>query len=305
VGEVRTTVHTRSLFVALVLILAAALAAPTSASVGAAPLARAHAHNDYEHDRPLFDALDHGFTSVEADIWLVEGELLIAHDLPEVQPDRTLESLYLEPLRRIVRENRGSVYPGYEHYFTLLIDIKSEAVPTYRALHRELQEYQDILTTFGPWGVRDGAVTAIASGNRPRELMESQRIRYTAYDGRMPDLGTGASPEFMPLISDNWTRHFTWMGVGEMPDEERRKLREIVATAHANAQRFRFWETPDQPGEARENVWRELLAAEVDFINTDHLADLQQFLLENDPNPSEPYVTWEHAIGRPEMREAS
>jgi hypothetical protein len=55
----------------------------------------------------------------------------------------------------------------------------------------------------------------------------------------MPDLGTGASPEIMPLISDNWTRHFTWMGVGGMPDEERRKLREIVATAHANAQRFR------------------------------------------------------------------
>ena len=35
-------------------------------------LERAHAHNDYEHPRPLFDALDHGFKSVEADIWLVE-----------------------------------------------------------------------------------------------------------------------------------------------------------------------------------------------------------------------------------------
>ena len=34
----------------------------------AVPLARAHAHNDYEHPRPLRDALDHGFTSVEADV---------------------------------------------------------------------------------------------------------------------------------------------------------------------------------------------------------------------------------------------
>ncbi|MEU9588105.1 hypothetical protein AB0D70_32420, partial [Streptomyces werraensis] len=49
------------------------MAAPASAA-GAQPLPRAHAHNDYEHDRPLLDALDHGFTSVEADIYLVDGE---------------------------------------------------------------------------------------------------------------------------------------------------------------------------------------------------------------------------------------
>jgi hypothetical protein len=42
------------------------------------PLTRAHAHNDYLHARPLFDALDHGFCSVEADVWLVDGKLLVA-----------------------------------------------------------------------------------------------------------------------------------------------------------------------------------------------------------------------------------
>ncbi|MGH2788837.1 MAG: phosphatidylinositol-specific phospholipase C/glycerophosphodiester phosphodiesterase family protein [Actinomycetota bacterium] len=300
------TSRIRSGFVALVWLLVAALAPPTAAVAGdATPLARAHAHNDFEHERPLFDALDHGFTSVEADIWLVDGELLVAHDLPEVQPDRTLESLYLAPLRRIVTENHGSVYPGYEHYFTLLIDIKTEAVSTYRVLHQQLRRYQVMLTTFGPRSVKEGAVTAIVSGNRPREVMESQRIRYAAYDGRMSDLGTGVSATFMPLISDNWTTQFTWMGEGDMPEDERRRLRAIVATAHANGQRVRFWATPDAPGAARENVWHELLAAEVDFINTDHLADLQTFLLTNDPNPSEPYVKWTDTIGRSRMRKAS
>src|SRR5688572_27216323 len=94
-------------------------------------LERAHDHNDHEHPRPLFDALDHGFQSVEADIWLVDGDLIIAHDpedVPQaVQEGRTLESLYLEPLRQTVEQNGGSVYPGDHDYFTLLIDIKSEA----------------------------------------------------------------------------------------------------------------------------------------------------------------------------------
>ena len=51
---------------------------PDTATDSAKPLANAHAHNDYEHDRPLLDALDEGFTSIEADVFLVEGQLLVA-----------------------------------------------------------------------------------------------------------------------------------------------------------------------------------------------------------------------------------
>src|SRR5688572_31979100 len=63
------------------------------------PLPRAHAHNDYEHTRPLIDALEFGFCSVEADIWLVNGQLLVAHDLKDAKAGRTLQALYLDPLR--------------------------------------------------------------------------------------------------------------------------------------------------------------------------------------------------------------
>ena len=44
-------------------------------------LPAAHAHNDYLHKRPLLDALAQGFCSVEADIFLVDGALLVAHEL--------------------------------------------------------------------------------------------------------------------------------------------------------------------------------------------------------------------------------
>ena len=67
--------------------LGAALAGAVALPAGAAsasegrhwprPLWRAHAHNDYEHPRPLLDALDHRFGSVEADIYLVDGQLLV------------------------------------------------------------------------------------------------------------------------------------------------------------------------------------------------------------------------------------
>ena len=271
---------------------AGAAAYPTGGAATAMDLERAHAHNDYEHDRPLYDALSNGFKSVEADVWLVDGELLVAHDREDVQRDRTLQSLYLEPLRELVKRNRAAVYPGDPDTFTLLIDIKSDGVATYLALHRQLRRYQQILTRFVPSGVTEGAVTAIVSGNRPGELIRQQPVRYAAYDGRLSDLGVSTDASFIPLISDNWTRHFTWQGIGRMPEAERAKLRAIVQTAHANSQRVRFWATPEASPQ-REAVWQELLAAQVDYINTDHLQALRDFLLRTDAQATQPYVSWD------------
>ncbi|MFI7616474.1 phosphatidylinositol-specific phospholipase C/glycerophosphodiester phosphodiesterase family protein [Nonomuraea terrae] len=258
------------------MLLAAPLTAlPASAAAGVEPLARAHAHNDYEHERPLLDALDHGFTSVEADVYLVDGELLVGHDPEDLRPGRTLQALYLDPLAERVRA--GSVYPGTRQPLQLLVDIKNNGAATYTALDEVLRGHRTMLTTFHKGKVKPGAVTVVVSGDRPRDLMAAQERRYAFYDGRLSDLGQG-DPGLVLLISDNWTNHFTWTGEGEMPAAEREKLRQIVATAHRDGQRVRFWATPDAPGPARDALWRELVAADVDHINTDDLAGLEQFL---------------------------
>jgi hypothetical protein len=265
--------------------LAGAVALPaTSALAGEQrhrprPLWRAHAHNDYEHPRPLFDALDHRFGSVEADIYLVGDQLLVAHDPVDLDPSRTLESLYLDPLAARVRANHGSVHRGYRRPLQLLIDIKTEGSSTYRELDRHLRRYQHLFTKYAHGRVHPAAVTAVISGDRAaRTPMEAQPVRRAFYDGRLADLGSSAPASFIPLISDNWTLNFTWAGVGAFPDAERRKLRGIVRAAHARGQQVRLWATPDVAGPARDAVWSELLAADVDYLNTDDLAGLEAFL---------------------------
>lgn len=279
----------RSLFLLLALLGLVAGAVPAAASVPAdrpdwvRPLAQAHAHNDYEHDRPLFDALDHGFTSVEADIWLADGELLVAHDEEDLDPTRTLRSLYLDPLRH--KAIHGGIYPGRRVEFQLLIDIKTEGESTYAELDSVLRSprYAFLWTSYRFGRVWRGPVIAVVSGNRPRATMEAQRSRFAFYDGRIAnpdDLGPGSDARLTPLVSDNWTTLFSWTGAGEMPADERAELRSIVRTAHRAGQRVRFWETPDLPGPQRQAVWRELDAADVDHINTDDLAGLAEFLRE-------------------------
>ncbi|WEH19615.1 phosphatidylinositol-specific phospholipase C/glycerophosphodiester phosphodiesterase family protein [Streptomyces sp. VNUA24] len=267
--------------------LAGAVALPAaSASAGERPhrprpLWRAHAHNDYEHPRPLLDALDHRFGSVEADVFLVDGHLLVAHDPAGLDPARTLASLYLEPLAARVRAHHGSVYRGQRRPLQLLVDLKTEGSSTYLALDRQLRRHRHLFTTYAHGRVRPGAVTAVVSGDRAARVpMAAQSVRHAFYDGRLADLldPAPAPATFVPLISDNWTLHFTWQGVGPFPEAERAKLRRIVATAHGRGQRVRFWATPDLAGPARDAVWGELVAADVDHLNTDDLAGLAAFL---------------------------
>ncbi|MGY0020526.1 phosphatidylinositol-specific phospholipase C/glycerophosphodiester phosphodiesterase family protein [Streptomyces sp. YJ-C3] len=255
------------------------LAQATERGHGPRPLLRAHAHNDYDHPRPLFDALDHRFNSVEADIYLVDGDLLVAHDPVDLDPDRTLESLYLAPLAARVKANRGAVYRGRRIPLQLLIDIKTEGAATYVELDRQLRRHRGLFTTYAHGRVRTGPVTAVISGDRAaRAPMEAQRTRSAFYDGRLTDLATPAPASFVPLISDNWANNFTWQGAGPIPAAERDKLRAIVSAAHARRQRVRFWATPDLAGPERDAVWSELIAADVDHLNTDDLAGLEAFL---------------------------
>jgi len=67
-----------------------------------------------------------------------------------------------------------------------------------------------------------------------------------------------------------------------MPADQRATLRRIVDTAHANGQRVRFWATLDVASTARDAVWAELLAADVDHVNTDDLPGLRSVLLSHD-----------------------
>ncbi|MFE7461345.1 phosphatidylinositol-specific phospholipase C/glycerophosphodiester phosphodiesterase family protein [Streptomyces sp. NPDC057554] len=257
----------------------ASAASPTTTSRAPRPLRHAHAHNDYLHPRPLHDALAHGFTSVEADIFLVDGELLVAHEPAGLDPARTLAALYLDPLRALVRAGHGSVYPHHRVPLQLLIDIKADGVAAYRELDRQLARHRSLLTRYHHGRVRPGAVTAVISGDRAaRAPMEAQRTRLAFYDGRLDDLGTAWPASFTPLISANWTQAFGWRGAGPFPRAERDRLRSLVAAAHREGRRIRFWATPDLPGPEREAVWNELLAAGADHLNTDDLAGLERFL---------------------------
>jgi hypothetical protein len=237
----------------------------------------AHSHNDYEHERPLFDALDCNFKSFEADVYSVGDSLFVAHDFDQIKPGRTLRQLYLEPLKNEIIKNNGSVYGNGEEVI-LFIDIKDDGLKTYQNLHRILTEYKSHLTSFDHGKKKQGSIMVVVSGNRPFEFMQSQTIRYAGFDGRLENLDSGISPNLMPVVSDNWAKYFKWDGTGEMPSEEKIKLNNFAEKAKTQGYILRFWNTPNRTPEQRTAVWTELKNAGVGLIGVDELKELQEFL---------------------------
>jgi len=237
----------------------------------------AHSHNDYEHDRPLFDALDCNFKSIEADVYSIGDSLFVSHNFEDIKPGRTLRQLYLEPLKNRILQNNGSVYGNGEEVI-LFIDIKDDGLKTYQNLHRILTEYKSHLTSFAHEKKKQGSIMVVVSGNRPFEYMESQKIRYAGFDGRMENLDSDISPTLMPVVSDNWAKYFKWDGTGKMLEAEKQKLDEYATMAKNKGYILRFWNTPNQTPEQRVAVWKELKNSGVGLIGADNLKELQNFL---------------------------
>ena len=146
-----------------------------------------------------------------------------------------------------------------------MIDIKTDSLATYQALRKLLQQY--------PLFQCNPHFQVFLSGNRAMHHIQSDPEQVAAADGRLPDLDAQAESATMPVISDNFRKFFKWRGKGPMPADESEQLQALADEAHRQGKKLRFWYIPDQP-----NVWETLLKAGVDFINTDNLQGLEQFL---------------------------
>ncbi len=233
---------------------------------GLFPHPNAHAHNDYEHAHPLKDALKNGFISVEADVYLQEGQLLVSHDKPSKNA-RTLETLYLAPLDSIIKAQGEAIYPGYDKPFYLMIDCKT-AAGTYQAILKAVAKYPSLLCHPTKCPVR-----IFLSGNRPLDEMVKDGYLGLGIDGRPDDIGKGYSSEMMPVISDHFGNWSKWKGLAPPSPEDLSKIKDLAQRVHADGKKLRLWAIPDN-----ETSWKAMQATGVDFVNTDHLEELHLFL---------------------------
>ena len=230
-----------------------------------------HSHNDYLNEKPLINALNNNFKSIEVDVFLLNSKLYVGHNWIQLRKNRTLQSLYLDPLWAKYIENNGEIYNNGESLY-LLVDIKTSAEKTYKTLKSILYQYKPMLTAVISDSLINRPVTIILSGNRPIIEKRSIQDRFVFIDGRYSDISKDEPNNIMPIISMSWLDHFTWRGDGEMKDEEALILKEIINVVHKENKLIRFWASPDNY-----NSWNALQSAGVDLINTDKIEQYSDY----------------------------
>jgi alkaline phosphatase len=223
------------------------------------------AHNDYARAVPFYTAYDLKVGFIEADVFLAGSQLAVAHHKHEIRPERTLENLYLEPLKTKIHENKGYVYDDPRRTLTLMIDLKTEGVSTLDAVIDLLENYPDV--TGCP------TLYIMISGNVPDPEKWRNYPSYITFDGRPGIRYAPWQLKRIRMISTSFSEHVEWDGHGSIPPDALTKMKALMADARAKKKLFRFWGTPDF-----ENAWNEFMRANMDVIVTDDVTSLVEYL---------------------------
>ena len=107
----------RYLFFLPIIFIALSASAQTSYTAAAV-----FSHNDYAQAIPFLNAYQNQVGFIEADVFLRDNALLVAHTEKEIDKNKTLQKLYLDPLKEKIATHEGFVYPDHERTLTLMID---------------------------------------------------------------------------------------------------------------------------------------------------------------------------------------
>lgn len=243
-----------------------------AAAASAQPLhyttTNAHSHNDYEQALPFYNAYARHFGSIEADVWAVDGKLMVAHEKDHIQPDRTFKNLYLKPLLKRLKANNGKAYQDREQ-LQLLIDFKSsyaQALPLLKELLTPYSAYFDCRHN-------PDAVRIVISGEMPPPDSLHYFDSIFTFDGRIGKDYADKDLEKVVLVSANIQQFVRAKSTRELSKTEYERLKKIVDSVHSRHKLIRFWGTPSNIP-----TYRLLMKLGVDYIGTDKLQLLECLL---------------------------
>jgi hypothetical protein len=221
-----------------------------------------YSHNDYLQPVPLRTALHLGVRGVEADYWVVDGALMVAHERANIVESNTLQSLYLDPLRQRI-QGQGRVYHSRGD-FILNIEAKEPGIEAYRALVAVLAQYPDILTVVRNGSVDAGHVQVVLVGwHPPLDELLAEEVRYVAVQSHyrdLPDDHERYPAHLLKMITQNYNDKMISRGQNRFA----RRLQAVVAATSAVPGRIcRVYNVPTDAA-----TYEFVLSAGVDMIGT-------------------------------------
>ncbi len=245
-----------------------------------------HSHNDYMREVPLYQAIEAGCTSVEADIWLEDKELYVGHHSWTLTSSSTLKKLYIDPLVAILehQNNKSRLHAGDESgrvfgvYDTdpdvslvLLLDFETDGKQAWLTVQEQLEPLRErgMLTSWNgdTKAITQRPVTVVGTGYAPFDLIVANTTyRDVFFDAPLDQLSDKYTPEnsfyascsFLTAVGIFWLRPSSSQVAQVKSQIEAASRRGLIS---------RYWDAPDWPISRRNNVWNFLLENGIGILN--------------------------------------
>ncbi|HTE25487.1 PI-PLC domain-containing protein [Flavitalea sp.] len=222
-----------------------------------------HAHNDYEKPEPLFNAIREKAFAIEADVYLVNGQLAVAHDRKDIDSARTLTSLYLKPIDSMMRAHKGFVTADKDYQPVLVVDIKADGEKVLAELVRLIIAYPRIFDG----SAHQKPLYILVSGDRGPIAKWKEYPASVRFDGRPTELYDTAALSKVVTVSESYGKYYR--------DNKLNKdsLIAMIGRAHSQKKLVRLWGAPDFPA-----TWTAFQSLGIDIINTDKVTECRRIL---------------------------
>ena len=221
-----------------------------------------HSHNDYQQPEPLVNALRNKVYSLEADVYLVNGELKVAHDKKDLDTAPSLFAQYLQPIITLFQTHHGHISVDSLYAPVLLIDIKQNGQASLAALVKLLSPHASVFDK----RANHAAVQVVISGDRGDRSRWASWPSLILFDGRINEQYNKAQMERVAFFSDSYSNY------AQHKDSTDSLIRQLAEKAHRLKKRLRLWAIPDTPPS-----WTHLRKLGVDIINTDRVAECRAY----------------------------
>jgi len=234
--------------------------------------------------------------SVEADVWAFEGQLLVAHKRDSLSPSHTLQSLYLDPLYRMLAdknndtEDSGSPRGVYDidplQELVLLIDVEACPQRAWPLLNAALQPLRERkwLTISENVTLTQGPITVLVTGSLPAYLVESDietASQGVFLDAPLLEIDSGkynspnaywASTSHRRLLDSAYRNHRHRVS----REKVETYMKHAIDLAHARSLKARCWGLPRAGFGRPDDTWHNLMALGMDVVNVDNLAAFRE-----------------------------
>ena len=221
-----------------------------------------HSHNDYQQAEPLTGALRNKVYSFEADIYLVNDTLKVAHDKKELVTAPSLFALYIQPIINLFKDNNGQISSDKNYAPVLMIDIKENGNAALSALVTMLSAYPSVFDR----KKNSRAVQVVISGDRGDPAKWTSMPSFILFDGRINETYSKEQLERVALISDSYLNY------ARQKETTDSLIKELANKIHGLKKLLRLWAIPDNPAS-----WSALRVFGVDIINTDKVEECRKY----------------------------